>query len=191
MDQKFFTFAKPYFSFIDDGSLYRKPFSWLYTLFAIANLIIPIFVMIKAIDSYIFKGPGKFIFVFILLWIIVAFASWIGFQLWWDRKDKVNNSSSSGDDFVATPVFSHFLQTFGEWLGTFIAIVGTGSAILMTLFLGSEGNYMGEQMGLGFAKGGITAIITMPLIGFFIIVFSRFIAEQARALASIANNTKK
>jgi hypothetical protein len=31
----------------------------------------------------------------------------------------------------------------------------------------------------------------MLIIGFLIIVFARFIAEQIRALAAIANNTKK
>ncbi|NCV62820.1 MAG: hypothetical protein EBW49_02585 [Betaproteobacteria bacterium] len=35
------------------------------------------------------------------------------------------------------------------------------------------------------------SIISMPFIGFLIIVFSRFVAEQFRALASIANYMKQ
>lgn len=92
----------------------------------------------------------KLILAFILIWIIVAGLGWISFQLWWDRKDKVSTSSDEKDQFVATPVFSHFIQTMGEWLCVWIGIGGC-----------------------------------------LILVFTRFLAEQFRALASIANNTRK
>jgi hypothetical protein len=48
MENKFFTFIKPYLSFIDNGHLYRKPFSWLYTLKAVVNLILPIYFFLIA-----------------------------------------------------------------------------------------------------------------------------------------------
>jgi hypothetical protein len=38
---------------------------------------------------------------------------------------------------------------------------------------------------------GFLSIILMPIYGFLIIVATRFLAEQFRALVSIANNTKK
>jgi len=40
-------------------------------------------------------------------------------------------------------------------------------------------------------KSGWLFTILMPIYGFLIIVTTRFLAEQFRALASIANNTRK
>lgn len=191
MENKFFTFIKPYLSFIDNGHLYRKPFSWLYVLLAIVNLILPIYIFYKAVDNHIFDAPAKLVIVFLLLWVIIAFASWLSFQLWWDRKTKVTTTSIEGDEFVATPVFSHLIQTLGEWLGTWIGIVGFSVALLATLILGDEAYYLSYQIGIPFLKTGFLFVILMPIYGFLIIVSTRFLAEQFRALSSIANNTRK
>lgn len=191
MDNKFFTFIKPYLSFIDNGHLYRKPFSWLYSLLAVINLILPIYIFYKAVDNNIFDTPAKFVIVFLLVWIIIAFASWVSFQLWWDRKTKVTTTSVEGDEFVATPVFSHLIQTLGEWLGTWIGIVGFSVALLTTIILGDEADYLSYQIGIPFLETGFLFVILMPIYGFLIIVGTRFLAEQFRALSSIANNTRK
>lgn len=191
MENKFLTFIRPYLSYIDDGHFFRKPFSWLYTLLALVNLLLPIYVFYQASQNRIFDSPAKFVIVFLLLWVIIAFTGWVSFQLWWDRRSKINLSSTTGDDFVATPVFSHFIQTLGEWFGTYIGLVGFGFALLATIILGDEGYYLGRNLGIPYLETGWTAVITMPIIGFLIIVISRFLSEQIRALASIANNTKK
>ena len=194
MNNKFFTFIKPYLSYIDNGHLYRKPFSWLYALIAIANFALPIYIFYEAVDNHIFDADGKYVSLFLLIMAIISFASWVGFQLWWDRKSKVLLTSQKGDEFVAVAVLSHFIQTAGEWLGTWIIIVGTSSAILTTIILSGEnggGHYFSRSIGLDFIGGGALAIIIMPIYGFLIIVISRFFAEQFRAFASIANNTKK
>lgn len=191
MDNKFFSFIKPYLSFIDNGHLYRKPFSWLYILIAVANLIWPIYIFYEAASNRIFNSPAKFIIVFIIVWLIIVFVSWVSFQLWWDRSSKVTSTSTEGDEFVATPVFSHLIQTFGEWLGTWIGIVGFSFALLATIILGNDANYLYYQMGVPFLESGFVYIFLMPIYGFLIIVIARFIAEQFRALSSIANNTKK
>ncbi|MGC8893125.1 MAG: hypothetical protein ACP5J6_10895 [Candidatus Saccharicenans sp.] len=115
----------------------------------------------------------------------------MSFQLWWDRAEKVADLQIEGKEFIATPVFSHFIQTFGEWLGTWIGIVGFALALFGTLFLGGRGRYLARSMNVPFIGTGIFSIILMPVIGFLIIVGFRFFAEQVRALASIANNTKR
>jgi hypothetical protein len=191
MDNKFFNFIKPYMSFIDNGNLYRKPFSWLYTLLAVINLILPILIFYNAVDNSIFDAPAKFVIVFLLVWLIIAFASWVSFQLWWDRKTKVTITSVEGDEFVATPVFSHLIQTLGEWIGTWVGIVGSSVALLSTIILGNEGNSFSNQIGIPFLESGIILVILWPIYGFLIIVGTRFLAEQFRALSSIANNTRK
>lgn len=191
MENKFFTFINPYLSFIDNGHLYRKPFSWLYTFLAVVNLILPIYVFYQAASNISFDTPAKLIIVFLLVWIIIAFASWISFQLWWDRKTKVTATSVEGDEFVATPVLSHLIQTLGEWIGTWISIVGFSVALLATIILGDDAHSLSYQIGIPFLKTGFLFVILMPIYGFLIIVGTRFLAEQFKALSSIANNTRK
>ena len=178
-------------AYIDNGHLFRYPFSWPYVLLAFSNLLIPIFILYKAFDNNIFDFQGKYILVFMLIWSIIAYASWVSFQLWWDRKTKVTTTSEEGDEFVATPVFSHFIQTLGEWTGTWIGIVGFCVGLTLTVILEDEGNILTSLIGIGFVKVGYLFTIMMPIYGFLIIVATRFLSEQFRALSSIANNTKK
>jgi hypothetical protein len=191
MENKFFTFIKPALSYIDSGHFFRQPFRWLYVLLAIVNLLLPIYLFYAASDNGVFSLSAKFVILFLLLWVIIAFTGWVSFQLWWDRKDKINTYSTTGDEFIATPVFSHFTQTFGEWLGAYIGIVGFSFAFLTTIFLGEEGAYLSRSFDLPFLSTGWAAVIITPIIGFLIVVISRFLSEQVRALAAIANNTKK
>ena len=191
MNNKFLTFIKPYLSYIDNGHLYRKPFSWLYSIFAILNLILPLVVLFMVVDNRVFRGEPDMIISFLLVWIIITFASWVSFQLWWDRKSKVIDTSVEGDEFVATAVFSHLIQTIGEWLGTWICIVGFGTALLTTIILGDEMSHLSREIGFGFLQTSKLDIVLMPIYGFLIIVATRFLAEQFKALTSIANNTRK
>ncbi len=196
MNNKFFTFIKPYLSYIDNGDLFRKPFSWLYLVIGVINLLLPFYILYKAIDSNLFDMQANVIIVVLLVWVIIAFVSWVSFQIWWDRKSKVCKTSSTKDDFIATPVFSHFLQTFGEWLGTWIAIVGFSVSLLSTIILGEQAalliNAITNLIGIPFfLETGLFGIILLPIYGFLTIVVTRFLAEQFRALSSIANNTRK
>jgi len=194
MDNKFFTFARPYLSFIDKGHLFKKPFNWLYTVMAIINLLVHLIILFTSIDNGVFKLKFKVVLTFILIWLITAFASWISFQIWWDRRSKITYSTQENDEFVATPAFSHFIQTAGETYGTWIGLVGFGFALFTTIILGGEASYLSYQLGmpLGSLMGsGVAAIFIMPIIGFLIIILSRFVSEQIKALVAIANNTKK
>jgi hypothetical protein len=183
-DSKFFTFINPFLSLIDKGALYKQPFKWLYVCLAIGNILIPFILFYNS--RMIFYMQPKYIVAFLFVWLFVAFAAWVGFQIWWNRKDKVLQTSSEHSDFPATPVISHLVQTIGEWFGVWIAIVGFGVALVTTVFLNEEAHFLK----LPFVQSGGLFIVLMPVLGFIIIVFSRFVAEQIRALASIANNTK-
>ena len=190
----FLTFIEPFLSYIDSGKLFRKPFSWLYLAFAALNALLPFYLLAKAIDSGILRqAPAKFIFAFIFAWLFVVIACWVGFQIWWNRKDKVLETSQEGADFPATPVIAHLIQTFGEWLGSIVAIVGFGVSLCAIIFLGSDAGELSYALG-GFssiAGLGVLGLVLNPIWGFMIMVGFRFFAEIFRALASIANNTKK
>ena len=124
MNSKFFNFIAPYLAYIDDGKLFRKPFNWLYIFMAVFNLYIPLYILYVAIDNGIFgsHATAKGVFGFILAWIIIGFVCWIGFQLWWDRKDKIMKIASEKDEFVVMAPVSHLIQTVGEWLGILLGL---------------------------------------------------------------------
>ena len=195
MENHFFNFINPFLDKIDGGDFFRKPFKWLYTTLAALNLLFPFYLLYICISEKVFKyAEAKAIILLILILLVVAFASWVSFQLWWNRKDKVTLTSEKDDNFIAIPVFSHFIQTLGEWIGSWIAIVGCLSALLFSLFLGSDSSdssSLAENMSLGFLNVSLLGVIIMPIYGFLIIVSSRVLAEGMRALAMIANNTRK
>ena len=190
--KKFLKTPKLYLNIIDNGHLFKNPFKILYGFLAIINIIIPIYIMIKVIDIGIFNAPFKIVIAFILIWFIIVIASFFGFHIWWNRKNKVESLSKENDAFVAIPVFSHFIQTLGEYVGTYIALVGSLGSLFMALFLNSEDSQqLANAIGLDLFSFGIGGVVIMLIIGFLIIIISRFFAEQFKALATIANNTKK
>ncbi len=63
----------------------------------------------------------------------------------------------------------------------------------MAIFLSGENSVSFlKETNLSFIGSfGIAGIIMFPVLGYFIILLTRFLAEQFKALAAIANNTKK
>jgi hypothetical protein len=185
-ESPFFVFARPYLDFTGKGKLYGV----FYFVMAAASLVIPFAVIAKAIDSGVFDyGGAKFAFVFILSWLVIAFACWIGFQIWWNRRKNI--AALAASEFIATPAFAELLQTFGEWLGTLTGIIGAGAGLIAVLFYGDEADFLFSAIGLNFPLFGAMAVITGPVTGFFIILISRFLAEQLRLWAALVNNTKE
>lgn len=184
MNNKLFTFLDPMLGYIDNGRFFREPFRWLYVIFAILNLLFPIAVLVKIIDMQFFRyAEGKAIFAFILIFIILCIGAWGSYLLWINRKNKLKEVIQEDNEFVAIPVVSHLTQTIGEWLGLYIGVIGTLCSLIVALFAANELKYvMPVSTGIFFL---------MPIYGFLIVVFARLLAELYRALAVIANNTKK
>ena len=183
-ESPFFGLARPYFDFVGKGKIY----SLFYLAMAIFNLLIPLVVIFVVIEFGFLQNSGSRVVVtFILSWLVIAFASWIGFQLWWYRRLSVKKYESS--DFVATPVISELIQTFGEWLGTLTGIIGFGVGIIAAVFLNDAANFIIPDFGLGMLNLGLLTVFAGPLVGFITIVIFRFIAEQIRIFTAIANNT--
>jgi len=191
MKNKFFTFLDPVLNLIDNGWFFRAPFQWLYTILAALNLLVPILVLYAAIDKRIFSAPAKLICAFLLIFVIVCGLSWFGFQIWWNRRDRIVLSSKDNDEFVAIPAYAHFIQTSGEWIGMYVGVGGCLFTLMLTLFLGNEIG-IARMIGIdGIVGSSPISCILFPIYGFLIIVVTRVLAEVIRALASIANNTRK
>ncbi|MEY3344225.1 MAG: hypothetical protein RL090_1909 [Bacteroidota bacterium] len=182
---------RTFLEYIDSGWFFRQPFSWMYALIAVVNLLFPLFVLYKAFDAGMFDNPNKVLGAFIFLWIIMAFAAWFSFQLWWDRKFKVVKAATGGDRFIAIPVISHFIQTTGEWMGCYIGFVGFLTALTAYLFVGEDATYIMYQMGVEYLALGFLSIMLIPFYGFMTVVFARAIAELLGALSAVANYTRK
>jgi len=181
----FFKFSKPYLDILGK----EKIFSVVYYAMAVLNLLIPIFILISVIAAGVFKGmSAKFAIAFIFSWLVVAFACWIGFQIWWDRRTKVEALVAA--EFVATQAFSEITRTFGEWLGTLVGVIGAGVGLIATVILGGNGGRLFDAIGMEFLNMGALVIVAGPLIGFFIIVITRFLAEQLKIFAALADNTR-
>ncbi|MFM7671543.1 MAG: hypothetical protein ACKO6Q_02980 [Bacteroidota bacterium] len=77
----------------------------------------------------------------------------------------------------------------GEWAGTWIAIIGFFLSVLTNLFddemfsLNRAFSFM--QLGDGFVS-----ILLYPIYGFLLIISTRFLAEQIRAVSVIANGVR-
>jgi len=59
------------------------------------------------------------------------------------------------------------------------------------ILLGNDAYWLLKLIGLRFPVLGWTGIFLLPIIGYLIVILTRFLAEQFRALAAIANNTRK
>lgn len=178
-DNKFFSFFEPVLKYIDTGKFFREPFRWLYAILAILNLLTPIVLLVMAINNDLFRyGGGRMIAAFILVWLVIAFVSWLGFQIWWNRREKVYAAATAHDDFVAIPVFSHFIQTFGEWAGMFVGIGGALLTLIAAIFLNGDASML-RMMGTGafFGSGSLIYIVLNPIYGFIIVVVTRAAAE--------------
>lgn len=192
MPGKFFTFLNPFLHFIDNGHFFRNPFKYLYMLIGLLFLAAPVYGLYQLIDHDLFDGQAKAVFLVLLVWVVIAFTCWLCFQVWWNRKDKIAMYSRAGDEFVATPVFSHFIQTVGETYGIAIGIIGFAAALAALVSDSSD-----EMRGLSrqlfpYGRGitGLPALLAMPIAGFLTIVIFRFFAELIRSLSAIANNTR-
>ncbi len=192
MDDKLLSFLDPVWRYIDNGSFFREPFRWLYIAIAALNLLFPFVVIFLSVESGIFKYmPGGAIFAFVLVFILLLALGAMSFLLWMNRQKKLKEMSHETNEFVAIPMVSHFIQTLGEWMGFYIGILGCVASLLFMLFGG--GDMMGRVIGDSLLPlgTGIVMVIVYPIMGFLIVVSARLLAELYRALASIANNTKR
>ena len=166
MNNKLFTFLDPLLGYIDNGRFFREPFRWLYVIFAVLNLLFPIFILAKVIEMDFFKyAEGKLILAFILLFIILCAGAWGSYLLWMNRKNKLKEAIQEENEFIAIPVVSHLTQTMGEWLGLYIGVIGTLCSVVIAIFAANEIRYI-----LPIPSG---MFFLMPIYGFLIVVFAR------------------
>lgn len=68
--------------------------------------------------------------------------------------------------------------------------MGAGAGLVSGIFLRDETLEYMLPIPL-ISAGGFLSVVLMPVLGFLIIIVSRVIAEQVRALVAVAINTKQ
>lgn len=185
--------VRPLLAYIDNGTFFRKPISWMYAVFAAMNLFFGLWALYDLVSVEIMKSDSTATRLYLFVsWVFFAIACWVGAQIWWCRINDVLESSRNDSEFYATPVFSHLIQTAGENVGTYIAITGVGVSLVSMI----SGDTLGVRATpitdspLPYYSPHLV-IVLAPILGYLTIVATRFVAEQIRALAAIASNTKK
>lgn len=182
-NNKILNIIDPVLKYIDSGAFFRQPFKWLYILFGVLNITIPIsFISIISDGWRYMNGSTRFAAILIIL-ISIALA-YICFLIWFKRSQTLKLDAGESSRFIAIPVVANMLQTIGEWMVILIGVGGFAIVLIALIFAGDELRYV-----IG-ARINFVSLLVCPIFGYIIVVFSRFLAENCLALASIANSTK-
>jgi hypothetical protein len=191
MFKRILTTADTFFAYIDNGEIFRNGYKWVYIFFAVITGISPFGTLYTTFRYSLFNMAFGTALAFLLIWLFILIAGVLGCLLWWRRKNDLIAITSQNNEFIASVIFAHFLQTIGEILAIYLAVVGTGVCLVCGIFLGSERNYELDNVLPIHPNVGLIGVIGFPVAGFLVLIFFRFIAEQIKALATIATNTKK
>ncbi len=178
-----------YLRSIDEGGFFVKVFQWTYLVFAVLNIFFPLYLLYAIIDNNIMDAGGSTALLIVVVWITTAVAGWFSAQIWWDRRAQIGFDSTESKGFHVSNLFSNFIQTLGEWVGTFFTVIGFVVALLVNLFE-DDMRILRYQFDFLPLQTGIFSLVIIPIYGFLMMVSCRFVAEQIRALFMIANNTR-
>jgi len=160
-------FVKPYLRFIDTSVLFNKPIS---CLFAIISLLLPIYVLSVFIQYNFFSSEViKLIIGCVLIVIILGFAGFLGASIWWVRRITRDEGPSWYNNF------RRFVQTLGEWLGTFTAISVFGIVLILTILLADKYYMIIGAFPFKIPEINIVMAFLGPICGFIIIVVTKIL----------------
>jgi hypothetical protein len=188
-DNKFTGFIQPVLNLIDNGVIYRKGFWLLYLISAGAALLVPVLMMVGFISNGLFRAPVGVVVGIVFVWLALAFACWLGFQVFWNRMKKIDTLFKEGEDFIAMPLVADYIKTLGEYYCLFLIGCIPGLVLLGIFAMFSDTlKYFIPLAALGI--GLVFASIGIGILGYLIMLLAKFFAESLAAFAAIANNTK-
>lgn len=196
MNNKYFNLLNPVLDLIDNGKFFYKPLKYFYYLFGFIYLVSPILVYFKFDKEGVFYGYGGYSYyggevfkpeaLFVFLVLSIAFEA--GALVLINRAKKVDEQFVKTSEYLAVPVLSHIIKTFGEFVGIFITFLLTLSGILAVFSDHIFNTY--KEMGMRNIYPGVYGLILGIIVGYLIILITRMISEQLKALAEIAQNSK-
>ncbi len=171
------------FKYLRTGQIFRDPISWLYLLFALGFIALPLYFIYSTYPLFGYLSAMGIVGI-ILLYIIFLAAGTVGAIYWIDKSPEVANSTTSESKFVAIPIVTHLIRCIGESIGMLLIIFGPLLVLIAVIFMDDRG--MGQLFSFSYID-----ILYAPISGFLLILATRVISEMISALAAIANNTSK
>lgn len=191
---------------IDCGKFFIVPMRWLYILLAWINFLAPLALLYyyyQLIDSGILRfvdgWPKMMGILFCVVFFILVLALAYGNYLFWqNRCAKLDKVVSEGEEMVAIPLISDLVKSLGEIGGINMAVVGPSFVILVYLFavltgVDALGWVSGDKYVEIVFKGLLIValyVVVSIVIGFLIVLLTRFLAEQIRLLVRISNDVR-
>lgn len=166
----------------------------LYRIIAVLMIALPLFGLIHAIvggdyfDYFMAYFTPAMMVIFYCIWLISIVAGFLSFLFWWKRSNDIKAISMGKNQFVATSALSHFLRTLGEWIGSYVAIVGFLIIFVSWVVLGDDLDNMTTKFGF---HATASNMIAYPILGFLTVLVFRWISEMLQALVVIADNIKE
>lgn len=177
----FFNILDPMFKYIDKGKLFRQPFMWLYYLLGVVTAIMCLYRLGDIFDAFKYTKGSVTVFLILLIPLIFVIAIF-SVLYWFKRATQVNANMPANSRFFAIPAVANLIRCLGEWAGIVVACAGA----YMSLF----GSILAQNSFIGnYASYGFIGVVICPIVGYIIIVLTRFLSESTLALASIANDT--
>lgn len=162
-----------FFETFDTGSFFKRPLQWIYILFGIGNLCLPIYLTILFKDNeYKYDNTTGMIISLIYLFIVAIF----NVYFWINRSSNLGKYVARDNNLTVIPLIAHMTKTFGEWLGINTLL----DAIPLMVLLKND-------LPIRFI---LLIFIGCIFFSYFIILIGHFIAEEINVFAAIANNTK-
>lgn len=174
-------YFNPLFDYLDSGKLFRRPLEFLYILLGVGTCVLGIKEIVGNFEGFEYMPSMMKVYNILMVVVLLALCVY-SLVFWLHRAGGVSKEKLDGTRFLAIPILANLLRSFGEWLGTVLAIFGVCSGVLTILLLTADG-------GKDAFFGGLILLVGLPILGYLLLVLFRFIGEKALALATIANNT--
>jgi hypothetical protein len=163
---------------------------------------------LNALNNYDWKRPeGAFhasnskvlsVIALVLFCIFILIIGLINALVLWSRSVDLKQLNAENDKFTAIPVLSHFIQTIGETMATYIATMGFATVLIAVAFKTCFGVFgLSELYVVNLERlsenyeMGIPYLLVPIIAAFFMLWTSKIIAEAIKTLVAIANNTQK
>lgn len=187
---------------IDGGDFFRRPWRTGYAviavllaiagvLWAVALVSIGLYGLVRLYveQHYVIAVQG--VRAAVLLAVAMLFIAMVLARLWWMRKEDIERDTQGHKVYIVGPVVAHLVRIMGESSGLLVGFFGLLAypVLMPARDLLDEVPLLNVLSGL-YSFDWTWQVITAPVGGFLIILFSRWVGDSMEVLFAIANNTK-
>ena len=187
-----FLFFKPYLHKISEANFFRNVFVLFLRIIAFLQVLGLIVISVKMWQMLSYGFQGKLFIVLFITQILIILLTYLVITILFSRADDIAKLPLK-NDYIDIPIFVVVTKLAGEILAVFYTVIGVVMAFAIWIIGQMPLNFPGMSFFQGSSGffGGLVALITGPILGFIVLSFAYFAAEQIGVLVDIARNTKK